>query len=101
MIRRSTGAAISIVGTAWFNPLVRGGSEYLRDNELSRQILALDRGCVVDRKGRPTGWELPIRDILAFKGAGFIVPIAGHPAQPSHRQLSENETRLRAIYLSF
>ena len=30
-----------------------------------------------DRKGRPTGWELPIRDILAFKGAGFVVPIAG------------------------
>jgi formate--tetrahydrofolate ligase len=30
-----------------------------------------------DRKGRPTGWELPIRDILAFKGAGFIVPISG------------------------
>lgn len=29
------------------------------------------------RKGRPSGWELPIRDILAFKGAGFIVPIAG------------------------
>ena len=30
-----------------------------------------------DLKGRPTGWELPIRDILAYKGAGFIVPVAG------------------------
>ena len=30
-----------------------------------------------DRKNRPTGWVLPIRDILAFKGAGFVVPIAG------------------------
>ena len=30
-----------------------------------------------DRKNRPTGWTLPISDILAFKGAGFIVPIAG------------------------
>jgi formate--tetrahydrofolate ligase len=30
-----------------------------------------------DVKGRPTGWELPIRDILAYKGAGFIVPVAG------------------------
>ena len=30
-----------------------------------------------DLKGRPTGWELPIRDILVYKGAGFIVPVSG------------------------
>ncbi len=30
-----------------------------------------------DIKGRPTGWELPINDILIYKGAGFIVPVAG------------------------
>jgi len=30
-----------------------------------------------DIKGRPTGWELPISDILVYKGAGFIVPVAG------------------------
>jgi len=30
-----------------------------------------------DRKGRPTGWTLPIQDILVFKGAGFIVPVSG------------------------
>ncbi|MBN2271705.1 MAG: formate--tetrahydrofolate ligase [Sedimentisphaerales bacterium] len=30
-----------------------------------------------DVKGRPTGWELPIQDILVYKGAGFIVPVAG------------------------
>jgi len=30
-----------------------------------------------DIKGRPTGWVLPIRDILAYKGAGFVVPVAG------------------------
>lgn len=28
-------------------------------------------------KGRPRGWDLPIRDILLFKGAGFVVPVAG------------------------
>ena len=28
-------------------------------------------------KGRPTGWELPIADILVYKGAGFVVPVAG------------------------
>ena len=25
----------------------------------------------------PTGWTLPIRDILTYKGAGFVVPVAG------------------------
>ncbi len=28
-------------------------------------------------KGRPKGFTLPIRDIMVYKGAGFIVPIAG------------------------
>lgn len=28
-------------------------------------------------KGRPTGWELPIRDVMIYEGAGYIVPIAG------------------------
>ena len=30
-----------------------------------------------DFKNRPTNWLLPIRDIMVYKGAGFIVPIAG------------------------
>jgi formate--tetrahydrofolate ligase len=30
-----------------------------------------------DVKGRPKGWTLPVRDILTYKGAGFIVPVAG------------------------
>ncbi len=30
-----------------------------------------------DVKGRPRNWKLPIRDFLLYKGAGFIVPIAG------------------------
>ena len=28
-------------------------------------------------KGRPTDWELPIRDIMVYEGAGYVVPIAG------------------------
>ena len=28
-------------------------------------------------KGRPKGWILPIRDILIYQGAGFVVPVAG------------------------
>ena len=30
-----------------------------------------------DLKGRPKGFDLPIRDILSYKGAGFVVPVAG------------------------
>ncbi|MHC4324008.1 MAG: formate--tetrahydrofolate ligase [Planctomycetota bacterium] len=30
-----------------------------------------------DLKNRPRGWQLPIRDILVYKGAGFIVPVSG------------------------
>jgi len=28
-------------------------------------------------KGRPTDWELPVHDVMMFKGAGFVVPVAG------------------------
>ncbi len=28
-------------------------------------------------KGVPKGWELHVRDILTYKGAGFVVPVAG------------------------
>ena len=28
-------------------------------------------------KGRPRGFRLPVRDILLYKGAGFVVPVAG------------------------
>jgi len=30
-----------------------------------------------DLKGAPSGWDLPISDILVYKGAGFLVPVAG------------------------
>ncbi|MGD9109426.1 MAG: formate--tetrahydrofolate ligase [Phycisphaerales bacterium] len=30
-----------------------------------------------DLKGRPRGWQLPVRDILLYRGAGFVVPVAG------------------------
>ena len=28
-------------------------------------------------KGRPTGWTLPVRDLLLYRGAGLAVPVAG------------------------
>ncbi|MBR4673518.1 MAG: formate--tetrahydrofolate ligase [Victivallales bacterium] len=30
-----------------------------------------------DIKGRPRGWRLPVRDLLLYNGAGFVVPVAG------------------------
>ncbi|MBN2452235.1 MAG: formate--tetrahydrofolate ligase [Lentisphaeria bacterium] len=30
-----------------------------------------------EKKGRPRGWVLPIRDVLVYRGAGLIVPVAG------------------------
>ncbi len=30
-----------------------------------------------DRKGRPRGWTLPVRDLLVYRGAGLVVPVAG------------------------
>ena len=30
-----------------------------------------------DLKGRPTGWTLPVRDVLLYYGAEFVVPVAG------------------------
>jgi formate--tetrahydrofolate ligase len=30
-----------------------------------------------DLKGRPKGWTLPVRDFMVYRGAGFIVPVAG------------------------
>ncbi|MDD5705737.1 MAG: formate--tetrahydrofolate ligase [Kiritimatiellae bacterium] len=29
------------------------------------------------RVGRPRGWRLPVREVLAFRGAGWIVPVTG------------------------
>jgi formate--tetrahydrofolate ligase len=30
-----------------------------------------------ERKGRPKGWTLPIRDVLVYHGAGVVVPVSG------------------------
>ncbi|HQL10459.1 MAG TPA: formate--tetrahydrofolate ligase, partial [Lentisphaeria bacterium] len=69
------------------------GVEYLPAAEEKLQALAADPAskalgtCMVKthlslshdpaRKGRPRGWTLPVRDILIYQGAGFVVPVAG------------------------
>jgi hypothetical protein len=44
-------ALASLVTTVWFNPLVLGGAEYVKGNELSQRILAIDRAA-----GGETTW---------------------------------------------
>ncbi|MFQ3574241.1 MAG: formate--tetrahydrofolate ligase [Thermodesulfovibrionales bacterium] len=61
-------------------------SERLRQIELDRDInsfgtcMAKTHLSISDNpnlKGVPKGWRLFIRDILIYKGAGFVVPVAG------------------------
>jgi len=48
-------------------------------------------------KGRPRGWVLPIRDVMVYEGAGYVVPIAGDirlmpgtGSNPAFRRISVN-----------
>ena len=44
--------------------------------------------------GRPKGWRLPVRDVLVYRGAGLVVPVAGEiklmpgtSASPAYRRI--------------
>jgi formate--tetrahydrofolate ligase len=48
-------------------------------------------------KGRPKGWTLPVRDLLVYRGAGFVVPVAGDiklmpgtASNPAYRRIDVN-----------
>ena len=48
-------------------------------------------------KGRPKGWTLPIRDILIYGGAKFLVPVSGEiklmpgtASDPAYRRIDVN-----------
>ena len=52
------------------------------DAELSKLGMCMVKGHLSlsdnpAKKGVPTGWNLKIRDVLIFGGAGFFVPVAG------------------------
>jgi formate--tetrahydrofolate ligase len=58
-------------------------------------------------KGVPKGWRLFVRDILAFKGAGFVVPVAGDiklmpgtASDPAYRRIDvDTETgRVKGLF---
>lgn len=59
------------------------------------------------RLGRPRGWRLPVRDVLIYKGAGLVVPVAGEiklmpgtSASPAYRRIDVDvETgRVRGLF---
>ena len=44
--------------------------------------------------GRPTGWRMPVKDVLIYRGAGLVVPVAGEiklmpgtSASPAYRRI--------------
>ena len=58
-------------------------------------------------KGRPRGWTLPVRDILLYRGAGFIVPVAGDiklmpgtASDPAYRRIDVDTAtgRVRGLF---
>ncbi|MCD6489733.1 MAG: formate--tetrahydrofolate ligase [Thermodesulfobacterium sp.] len=53
-----------------------------RDEELKRMPICMAKTHLSlsddpGKKGVPKGWQLRIRDILIYRGSGFIVPVAG------------------------
>jgi len=68
---------VSAASSLWFNPLARGGTEWLRDNALSREILAIDRAA-----GGDTVWVSFGRDdvgdlfrVLGVRSLGGAQPL--------------------------
>ncbi|MDR0311328.1 MAG: formate--tetrahydrofolate ligase [Acidobacteriota bacterium] len=55
-------------------------------------------------KGAPTGWTLPVRDILTYKGAGFVVPVSGDitlmpgtASDPAYRRVDVDCEKRRVV----
>ena len=57
--------------------------------------------------GRPKGWRMPVKDILIYKGAGLVVPVAGEiklmpgtSASPAYRRIDvDTETgKVRGLF---
>lgn len=60
-----------------------------------------------DLKGRPRDWTLPVHDVLVYKGAGFVVPVAGAiklmpgtASDPAYRRIDvDTETgKVKGLY---
>ncbi len=71
-------ALLMALSTLWFNPLVRGGSGFLRENDLARRIAAIDSDA-----GGDTVWasyaSLPIGNLFRMVGVRAISGVHGIP----------------------
>ncbi len=69
-------------GVDWSPEAERKIAQYQGDPEAARMGICMVKTHLSlshdpDFKGAPKGWRLPIRDVLIYKGAGFVVPVAG------------------------
>ncbi len=73
--------------------------EFERDPEISRLPVCCAKTQYSlsddpDLQGRPKGWRLKVRDVLVYRGAGLVVPVAGEiklmpgtSASPAYRRI--------------
>ncbi|MDH3982254.1 MAG: formate--tetrahydrofolate ligase, partial [Kiritimatiellaceae bacterium] len=69
-------------GVDWSNEAEEKIQKFQRDPEAAQMGTCMVKTHLSlshdpDLKGCPEGWRLPIRDVLIYKGAGFVVPVAG------------------------
>ena len=69
-------------GVEWSEEAEKKISRFQADPEVARMGMCMVKTHLSlshdpNLKGRPKGWTLPIRDVLIYKGAGFVVPVAG------------------------
>jgi formate--tetrahydrofolate ligase len=89
-------------GVDWSDKAAQKIERFQADPEISRMGMCMVKTHLSlshdpDLKGRPSGWRLPIRDVLIYKGAGFVVPVAGDikllpgtGSNPGYRKIDVN-----------
>ncbi len=69
-------------GVEWSDEAEKKINQFQRDPEAAKMGMCMVKTHLSlshdpDLKGVPKGWTLPIRDVLIYKGAGFVVPVSG------------------------
>ncbi|HEY5653591.1 MAG TPA: formate--tetrahydrofolate ligase [Pontiella sp.] len=69
-------------GVEWSEEADKKISRFEKDPEIKKMGMCMVKTHLSlshnpDFKGAPRDWILPIRDVLIYKGAGFVVPVAG------------------------
>ncbi|RIL06138.1 MAG: hypothetical protein DCC71_07955 [Proteobacteria bacterium] len=91
--------ALHAAASLWFNPLVRGGSAYLRENALAERILAIDRAA-----GGESAWvvfgAVPLPNLLRAIGVRAINGVHPIPQLALWRRIDPAGER-RSVYDRF